>query len=292
MRATRQTALSGNIRRSSRKTDWSVVAEKKNGKHGCRILPRRRRNCSVVNNNALANYRRKNKRKLTLSAPICGWSGRHRPPAIVIARSFYAPCWKKSFSKSRKESHADLTLRWRGGMTTKLDLALKRYQAQGPTTDEDTMSLLRRLAAHYPDNTIAGILNRQARKTAYGERFTAQQVGSLRRYHEIPRFQPSRESPQGEVVPVMQAAKILDVATSTFHRWLNAGLIAGEQLTPGAPWAHSDYGRITPGLRGHRTARLCARRGRHEATRHLTANVVAACKAWPTRSSPCSKGTA
>lgn len=137
---------------------------------------------------------------------------------------------------ARKESHADLTLRWRGGMTTKLDLALKRYQAQGPTTDEDTMSLLRRLAAHYPDDTIAGILNRQGRKTAYGERFTAQQVGSLRRYHEIPRFQPSRESPQGEVVPVMQAAKILGVATSTFHRWLNAGLIAGEQMTPGAPW--------------------------------------------------------
>jgi len=46
----------------------------------------------------------------------------------------------------RKESRADLTLRWRGGMTTKLDLPLKRYQAQGPTTDEDTMSLLRRLA--------------------------------------------------------------------------------------------------------------------------------------------------
>jgi predicted DNA-binding transcriptional regulator AlpA len=98
------------------------------------------------------------------------------------------------------------------------------------------MSLLRRLAAHYPDDTIASILNRQGRKTAYGERFTAQQVGSLRRYHEIPRFQPSRESPQGEVVPVMQAAKILGVATSTFHRWLNAGLIAGEQLTPEAPW--------------------------------------------------------
>jgi DNA invertase Pin-like site-specific DNA recombinase len=136
----------------------------------------------------------------------------------------------------RKENHADLTLRWRGGMTTKLDLPLKRYQVQGPTTDEDTMSLLRRLAAYYPDDTIAGILNRQGRKTAYGERFTAHQVGSLRRNHEIPRFEPSRESFLRESVPVMKAAKILGVAASTLHRWLNAGLIAGEQLTPGAPW--------------------------------------------------------
>jgi hypothetical protein len=65
---------------------------------------------------------------------------------------------------------------------------LKRYPAHGPTTDEDTLSLLRRLAAHYPDDIIAGILNRQGRKTAYGGRFSAQQVASLRRYHEIPRF--------------------------------------------------------------------------------------------------------
>src|SRR5271169_969148 len=83
------------------------------------------------------------------------------------------------------------------------------------------MSLLRRLAAHYSNDIIAGILNRQGRKTAYGERFTAQQVGSLRRYHEIPRFELSRESPMEESVPVMKAAKILGVAASTLHRWLS-----------------------------------------------------------------------
>jgi DNA invertase Pin-like site-specific DNA recombinase len=136
----------------------------------------------------------------------------------------------------RQESRADLTLRWRGGMITKLDVPLKRFQAHGPTTDEDTLSLLRRLAAHYPDEVIAGILNRQGRKTAYGERFSALQVGSLRRYHEIPRFIPAEESPGGELLPISQAAKILGVAASTLHRWLKAGLIAGEQLTPGAPW--------------------------------------------------------
>jgi DNA invertase Pin-like site-specific DNA recombinase len=136
----------------------------------------------------------------------------------------------------RAASHAELALRWRGGMITKLDVPLKRYQVQGPTTAEETMSLLRRLAAHYPDDVIAGILNRQGRKTAHGERFTAQQVGSLRRYHEIPRFVASAESAGGELLPISQAAKILGVAASTLHRWLNAGLVGGEQLTPGAPW--------------------------------------------------------
>jgi len=82
---------------------------------------------------------------------------------------------------------------------------------------------------------IAGILNRQGRKTANGERFTANQVGSLRRYRNIPRYERPAQPPAGEVVPIRKAAEILGVYTSTIHRWLNDGFIAGEQVTPGAP---------------------------------------------------------
>ena len=32
------------------------------------------------------------------------------------------------------------------------------------------------------------------------------------------------------------AARQLDIAPSTLLRWLNDGFVAGEQLTPGAPW--------------------------------------------------------
>jgi len=141
-----------------------------------------------------------------------------------------------SVERKDRESHAELTLRWRGGMITKLHVPLKSYQVQPTKTDEDTMSLLRRLAAHYPDNIIAGILNRQGRRPAYGGEFTAVHVGSLRRYHNIPRFEPSSESSAGDVLPIQKAAKVLGIAASTLHRWLNAGLVAGEQLTPGAPW--------------------------------------------------------
>ena len=43
-----------------------------------------------------------------------------------------------------------------------------------------------------------------------------------------------------------QAAKQLGIAPSTLHRWLGDGFIAGEQLTPGAPWRI----RLTDQLRG------------------------------------------
>jgi Recombinase zinc beta ribbon domain/Recombinase len=136
----------------------------------------------------------------------------------------------------RAEGHAHLTLRWRGGAITVLDVSVPRFKPMGPRTDEDTIALLRRLVALYPDEVIAGILNRQGRKTATGERFTANQVGSLRRYRNIPHFQPSAEPPTGELVSIRKAAQILSMNTSSIHRWLADGFIAGEQVTPGAPW--------------------------------------------------------
>jgi len=64
----------------------------------------------------------------------------------------------------RPERRAHLTLRWRGGTLVELDLSLPRMKPRGLHTDKDTISLLRRLAAHYPDDVIAGILNRQDAK--------------------------------------------------------------------------------------------------------------------------------
>jgi DNA invertase Pin-like site-specific DNA recombinase len=136
----------------------------------------------------------------------------------------------------RAEGRAHVTLRWRGGTITILDVSVPRFIPMGPRTDEDTLSLLPRLAALYPDEVIAGILNRQGRKTATGERFTANQVGSLRRYRDIPRFQPPAEPPSGELVSIRKAAQVLGMNTSSIHRWLADGFIAGEQVTPGAPW--------------------------------------------------------
>src|SRR5207247_8770944 len=52
----------------------------------------------------------------------------------------------------------------------------------------------------------------------------------------IPRVQPSAEPPHGELATIRKAAQLLGLNTSTIHRWLADGFIAGEQITPGAPW--------------------------------------------------------
>lgn len=136
----------------------------------------------------------------------------------------------------RDQARAHVTLRWRGGLFTEIDVPLWHPRDTVVRTSEETLDLLRRLAVHYPDAVIAGIFNRQGRKTAYGLRFTANRVGNLRRHWQIPRCQPADSPAQGEQVTVQKAAQILGVAPSTVHRWLNDGFIAGEQITPGAPW--------------------------------------------------------
>jgi DNA invertase Pin-like site-specific DNA recombinase len=136
----------------------------------------------------------------------------------------------------RAEFRAHLTLRWRGELLNELDVPLPRSRPAPIRTDEETVTLLRRLATHYPDAVMAGILNRQERRTATGMRFTANRVSSLRTHWRIPRFEPDAQQSEGELVTVARAASILRMAPSTIHRWLNEGVIAGEQLTPGAPW--------------------------------------------------------
>src|SRR4029450_10381046 len=72
-----------------------------------------------------------------------------------------------SVHRDHNEAHADLIMRWKGGAITELSVPLKRKPPQRLRTEENSIDLLRRLAVHYPDATIAGILNRERRRTAH-----------------------------------------------------------------------------------------------------------------------------
>jgi hypothetical protein len=136
----------------------------------------------------------------------------------------------------RDKASAHLTLRFKGGALSDIDLSLPRSRPATVRTDEDTVALVRRLAVHYPDAVIAGILNRQGRTTAYGHRFEAGRVGNLRRHWNIPCFAPNAVAAEGELLSIRKAAIALGVAPSTLRRLINDGIVAGEQTTPGAPW--------------------------------------------------------
>jgi DNA invertase Pin-like site-specific DNA recombinase len=135
-----------------------------------------------------------------------------------------------------EENKARLTLRWKTCAVSELDVVWRVARQATVRTDEDTLDLLRRLAVYHCDSVIAGVLNRQGRKTARGESFTANRVASLRSHWKIPCYQAPANPLEGELLNVEATAAQLGVAPSTLLRWLNDGFIGGEQVTPGAPW--------------------------------------------------------
>jgi len=137
---------------------------------------------------------------------------------------------------------ADLQIIWQGGAVTELSMAMTRKGAHTRTTSEDTVQLVRRLAGHYDDKTIALVLSKQHRRTSTGLTWTKSRVKALRVSRGIPAFQPPQSSTvsDGEqdvtVVTIAEAERVLNVTKATLYRWLRDGFITGEQLTAGAPW--------------------------------------------------------
>jgi excisionase family DNA binding protein len=129
---------------------------------------------------------------------------------------------------------AEVEIFWEGGARTELRVPLIRRGAERNRTNEDTVELIRRLAAHTADYQIAAILNKQGRRTGTGLPFNQLRVKYVRQQHGIPAAPPP--DPDGGLLTIEQAAEQLGVSNATVYRWLRAGLLPGEQTTSHAPW--------------------------------------------------------
>ena len=129
---------------------------------------------------------------------------------------------------------AEVEICWEGGARTGLTVPLVHRGVESTRTPEDTVDLIRRLAAHSSDSQIAAILNKQGRRTGTGLPFTDPRVKFVRQKHGI-RAAPEPD-PDSDLYTIEQAAKELGVTTTTIYRWLRAGLLPGEQTTTHAPW--------------------------------------------------------
>ena len=133
-----------------------------------------------------------------------------------------------------QQRRADVEIAWEGGARSDLQVKLN---SRGPETrrlGEDTIELIRRLAEHHTDRQIAAILSRQGYRTGSGLPFTEARVRAARFRAAIPAAPPP--DPESELVTIQQAAATLNVSTHTIRRWLEQGLLPGEQAMPGAAW--------------------------------------------------------
>src|SRR5215211_4056655 len=132
------------------------------------------------------------------------------------------------------DQRAEVEICWDGGARTELTVRLNARGPERRRLPEDTVELIRRLAAHHPDHQIASILSKNGHRTGTGLAFTASRVRSARQRAGIPAAPPA--DPHSELVTISQAAAELGVSLFTIRRWLRDGLLPGEQAAPSAPW--------------------------------------------------------
>jgi DNA-binding transcriptional regulator YiaG len=125
---------------------------------------------------------------------------------------------------------------WKGGALTDCEVVRKRMRA-AHATPEDTIDLIRRLAIEFDDAQIARVLNKQGRRSGYGNTFTKVAVRMVRRRNAIPICKQKRaRDPRDGPFTADETARELGVSMSTVHRWLRDGVLPGRQMTVGAPW--------------------------------------------------------
>jgi DNA invertase Pin-like site-specific DNA recombinase len=128
-----------------------------------------------------------------------------------------------------------LVLHWQGGDHTQVEFQKIRPGVHRYVMDKDLVEIIRVLARIEPDERIASILNRNQRRTAHGEVWTAKRVYSVRNRHGIPVYREGERQARSEMF-VGEAGKVLGVTQTTVLRLIRLKQLPATQACANAPW--------------------------------------------------------
>ena len=128
-----------------------------------------------------------------------------------------------------------LVLHWQGGDHTQVEFQKIRTGEHRYVTDKELVEIIRGLARIEPDERIASILNRNQRRTAHGEVWTATRVCSVRNHQGIPVHREGERQARNEML-VGETSKVLGVTPTTVLRLIRLKQLPATQACAGAPW--------------------------------------------------------
>ena len=126
-------------------------------------------------------------------------------------------------------------LHWEGGDHTQAEFPKTRAGRHRYVTADDLVEIVRVLARIEPDARIASILNRNQRRTAHGQSWTAKRVCSLRNNHEIPVYREGERQAREEM-SVSEGAAVLGVTPTSVLRLIRLNQLPATQACVSAPW--------------------------------------------------------
>lgn len=123
-------------------------------------------------------------------------------------------------------------IRFRSGKCEEIHLKKPLPAADRKRHTDDTVSLVRELAASMDDHEIAGFLNHRHMTTPEGKAFTYAGIRWIRYKHGI--SGPYQRDRQG--ISVSEAAKLLGISASRVYYGISSGKIPARKQHPGWPW--------------------------------------------------------
>jgi DNA invertase Pin-like site-specific DNA recombinase len=128
-----------------------------------------------------------------------------------------------------------LVVHWHGGDHTQVEFEKIRTGRHRYITDRDIVDTVRALARIEPDARIAAILNKNQRRTAHGQPWTATRVCAVRNHYAIAVYREGERQARDEQ-SVSEVAAILGVTSSTVLRLIRLKCLPATQACPNAPW--------------------------------------------------------
>jgi hypothetical protein len=128
-----------------------------------------------------------------------------------------------------------MLIHWSGGRHTELRISKPKTGEHNHRTADEAVDIVKQMAGQYPDDIIAGTLNRLGISTGYGNTWKKHLVCSLRSRLGLPIYDPNNAQAQG-MLSAEQAAERLGVSTRTVRELLRTNVLIGTQVVKFAPW--------------------------------------------------------
>jgi len=141
----------------------------------------------------------------------------------------------KEIIATSEENTIRLVLHWQGGDHTEIRLQKNGRGQHRFVTETEIVETVRALARIEPDARIASILNKNGRRSAHGQAWTARLICSLRHNHSIAVYEEGERHARGEM-SVGEAARAFNVTPTTVLRMIRLKQLPATQACANAPW--------------------------------------------------------
>jgi Recombinase zinc beta ribbon domain len=127
-----------------------------------------------------------------------------------------------------------LTIHWQGGVHSEVRLTRLPAKAEPDERAPSAVEVVRKLAGHWPDSTVAMTMNCMRCKSPDGASWTEAMVRELRARLRLAAFDPT--APRPETVSLDEAARRLEIGVESVRQLIDEGILAATQLMKWAPW--------------------------------------------------------